>query len=252
MVGESRDLTRRRLLQAGTRITALGVVGTVAGCGFLENSPQNPAEDAETAFDISYVGGLRELQITHRAGTAISGSNLFVEGQDIETGRWDRLGGTTSAETDSGSPAVVPGDRLTLSEAKPDYGMWLVWNPDDHDSSALATDEGPGTPEDRLLPQVRFVFDYDAEARELTAIHEGGNGVFASELSLRGEGIEAGRWDRLDGTASSQMGDTPVVVAGDRLTLSEVPPDYEIRLVWEPTDRYRVALAPDAGPEIYG
>jgi len=99
-------------------------------------------------------------------------------------------------------------------------------------------------------PQVAFEFDYVAEARELRITHAGGEPVPAAELFVRGDGVETSRWDRLGGSASQTNDGQSQVVAGDRLTLSEVPSDYKLRLVWEPADADRsVTLAMAEGPE---
>ncbi|MFB6233385.1 MAG: hypothetical protein ABEH61_03910 [Haloarculaceae archaeon] len=99
-----------------------------------------------------------------------------------------------------------------------------------------------------VAPQVAFGFDYEVEAQELQITHEAGDAVIVDELFVTGQGVENGRWDRLGGSASLRS-DPPQVAAGDRLTLSDVPPDHVVRVVWEPDGGTSVTLAKFRGPE---
>ncbi len=111
----------------------------------------------------------------------------------------------------------------------------------------------------QTAPQVAFAFEYDETAETLTATHEGGDHVRAAALYLRGREVPqspAGtgpggsvRWDEAGGSASGRIGDDPAVTAGDTVELESVPPEYEVRVVWESREEaVSATLAADEGP----
>lgn len=108
---------------------------------------------------------------------------------------------------------------------------------------------GIGQQQAERTPQAAFETEYDRETRELTITHTAGDSVVAEHLFIRGENVPTRRWDRLGGSASGDQGGRPAVVAGDRLTLSEVSPDYQVSVVWASGDRHTVVLFESEGPE---
>jgi len=109
---------------------------------------------------------------------------------------------------------------------------------------------GLGEPRGPTAPQVSFAVEYDSTTSELRISHRAGDTVPASELTVRGEGVRSGNWADLGGTASGENDSRPAVVAGDTLTLSGVPPDYEVSIVWQSPDGSASAtLLTDEGPD---
>lgn len=102
-------------------------------------------------------------------------------------------------------------------------------------SLLLGDGEGLGRPQ-QVTPQAAFSFDFVPETRQLEIVHQAGNSIPAAELYVRGEGVPTGSWDDLGGPTSGEADGTPAVTAGDRLSLPNVEPDYEVRVVWEPDD----------------
>jgi len=131
MVGGSR-YTRRALLAAGGTVGLvwIGLIGVIVGLG--RNGPRGQFPP-DTSFRFGYDAGARELTAIHESGDAVPAAELFLRGDGIETGRWDRLGGTTSDTTDEGQSRVTKGDTLTLSDVPSDYEVRLVWEPVDGD-----------------------------------------------------------------------------------------------------------------------
>ncbi len=130
----------------------LAFLGAILGTyvlGLSASSGQQPSGNSsgatrsvpQVAFGFDYDADSQELQITHEGGDAVGVDNLFVRGQGVETGRWDRLGGTASAESDP--PQVVAGDRLPLSGVPPDHVVRVVWEPAADTSVTLAMHRGP-------------------------------------------------------------------------------------------------------------
>lgn len=75
------------------------------------------------------------------------------------------------------------------------------------------------------VPYVVFGFDYDADDRDLTITHKGGD-AFPAEavyvVSRNRSGSETRRW-----------GDAGRVRAGDSITLRDVPADAKVLVVWD-------------------
>lgn len=112
--------------------------------------------------------------------------------------------------------------------------------PDPDDSDTMGGDEQPA------MPAAAFAVDYDGESQELTVTLESGETIRASNLYVRGDGVDDRQWSA-DSASGSIQGE-PAVRAGDSLTLTGVPSDYEVRVVWETGDDSAVLLM-DEGPD---
>ncbi len=194
----------------------------------------------------TFAGGVGEGMGYHVGSeqTRVHAGVVFAEG---ETDR--RLVADWASESDSflgGSPTVGADGRVVTATA-------LVATGDVTEFPA----EFPGPDiesESPVPPAVSFAFDY-AETGDgvgtLTVTQDGGETVDSDALFVRGSGFagvdgadqtSAGPWQ---GSAS---GDEGGVVAGDSVAVG-VERDYEIEIVWDPSDRDASAtLARHEGP----
>ncbi len=93
-------------------------------------------------------------------------------------------------------------------------------------------------------PTASFGFDYDGSS-ELKITHENGDQIKTSELFIRGDGVSNKEWPVSD--ASSTIGSQTAVSSGDSTTLTGVPDDYDVSVVWE-SDENSATLSSDTGP----
>jgi len=111
---------------------------------------------------------------------------------------------------------------------------------------------GLGDQAQQTTPQASFTFEYDesvgnADEGDLTITHDGGDTINAQSLYIRGSNLAShtGNWaDDLSYSGTE-------VSAGNSLTLgSDVPDDYDARVIYEPPEGDQSAtLAQDSGPE---
>ncbi|MHB9287618.1 type IV pilin [Halobacteriales archaeon Cl-PHB] len=124
---------------------------------------------------------------------------------------------------------AVSQDGATVTVETDDGNGWLPLLP----LAAFATFAlGLGESRQVRAPQVAFAFDYSEAEETLEIVHQGGDAVAASQLTIRGEGLATGTWTDLGGSASGDVGGEAAVVAGDSLTL-DAGTDYEVHVVWE-------------------
>jgi len=108
-------------------------------------------------------------------------------------------------------------------------------------------------------PQASFGFDYESGSNaNLTITHKSGDSIKVTELFIRGEvggTANTGTWESLGGDASTSIGSTSAVAAGDSVRLggassTAVPSDYDVRVVYQPEEGGDSAqLASDTGPD---
>jgi len=101
-------------------------------------------------------------------------------------------------------------------------------------------------------PQASFGFDYDDSSSELTITHKSGDSIKVTELFVRGDNLggNTGDWNTLGGDASTSIGSTSAVAAGDGVTLGSVSSDYDAKVVYQPESGGDSAqLASDTGPD---
>ena len=113
------------------------------------------------------------------------------------------------------------GPRPFVVELRQQDGEWQVWN------VRPPGEEGADT----SVPQAAF--DVESEGSTLEIAHNGGDPIPPSELYVRGEGLaRTGSWAELGGGTTADSDETPVVSAGNRLSV-ESDEEYTVRLVWE-------------------
>lgn len=173
------------------------------------------------------------------ARKSLADSQSF-EQMDTYVETLDRL--SVEQQGDTVEIRLEDGGEVLLSFLGAVLGSYVLGLGSPQQSSGQDTGTGPET------PQVAFGFDYEVAERELRIVHEAGDSLRVDKLFVAGRGVENGRWDRLGGSASMET-DPPRVVAGDRLTLGDVPPDHVVRVVWEPDGATSVTLAEFRGPE---
>lgn len=94
-------------------------------------------------------------------------------------------------------------------------------------------------------PQAGFKIEYDSEAGQVTVAMEGGAEISASNLYIRGAGLEqTGSWASL----SDNIEPDSEVTAGSTVSVG-VRSDFEVRVVWDDGDTqrtYEEATGPDS------
>jgi hypothetical protein len=124
-VGSDGPTVSVRTADEGTAL--LVALGAVAGTYLLGyGSPSSRRNPPAVAFSVEYDAGTRILRISHDGGEHVPASELYVRGRGVPTGRWDRLGGAASGESDAG-PAVTAGDRIALPDVAREYEVRVVW-----------------------------------------------------------------------------------------------------------------------------
>lgn len=107
---------------------------------------------------------------------------------------------------------------------------------------------GPAEP-DAEMPTASFGFEYDTGGPTLAIMHEAGDPIRPSTLSVRGDfdggEPETTQWN---GSTSGSLDDDPAVAAGDVWELGGVGPAYDVRVVWEAGDE-SATLSADEGPD---
>jgi flagellin-like protein len=121
------------------------LAATVAVMAFQFGQDSN--QDIKTAsFGFDYRSDAGELTITHRAGSTIKRSDVYVRGSGFTgsgamsgPGKW--LG--EASATSGGTDAVSSGDSVTFG-ASPSYDLKVVYQPSDGDKAViLARSSGP-------------------------------------------------------------------------------------------------------------
>jgi len=125
----------------------------------------------------------------------------------------------------------------------------------------------------QATPTASFTFDYtegDSDSGSyLTVTHDGGDSIVDNEIYLRGSNFAQGfsnsdsdrssvdyasggpgdDWETAGGGASTSKGDESAVAAGDNLII-QANSDYDIRVVWQPSEGDNSAtLGQDTGPD---
>jgi len=132
------------LMVAITVILAAVIASFVLGLG----DQNNPAPTADFSFDYTNNGGSAdEVVITHSDGDAIEPDNLYIRGDDLNSGGTNP-GGWSSAGTGGGTNSdglVASGNSVTLNDVQSSsYVINVVWeDPDSDSTSTLNTDRGP-------------------------------------------------------------------------------------------------------------
>ncbi|MFC7021340.1 MULTISPECIES: type IV pilin N-terminal domain-containing protein [Haloarcula] len=104
---------------------------------------------------------------------------------------------------------------------------------------------GLGDQAQQTTPQASFSFDYTSGG-PLDVTHDGGDSIEAQELYIRGSNLnsQTGSWDSI-----GSYSPTSEITAGNSLSLSGVPNNYDVRVVYETVEGDNSAtLAQDQGP----
>jgi flagellin-like protein len=136
------------LMVAITVILAAVIASFVLGLG----DQNNPAPTADFDFDYNSSEGI--VTVTHGNGDAISATDLYIRGQQIDSSfsgdqTWANLQ-TASADvgsityTNSLSGEISAGQAAYVEVADGTYVINIVWeDPDSDSTSTLSSDEGP-------------------------------------------------------------------------------------------------------------
>jgi flagellin-like protein len=116
-----------------------------------------------------------------------------------------------------------------------------------------------------VSPQASLDSEYDSDTSNLTITHTSGDAIVASEVYLRGTGVNntgttwqnfsdtpenlGGDGSYWNATVSGEVENSDAVTAGDRLEVRAAN-DYELRVVWESTEGDTSdTLLEDEGPQ---
>lgn len=94
-------------------------------------------------------------------------------------------------------------------------------------------------------PQAEFDIEYDSAAGQVIITHEAGSAIPASDLYIRGSGLDqTGSWVSL----SDNIGSDGEVTIASSVSI-EASPDFELRVFWDDGDTqrtYEEATGPDS------
>jgi len=134
------------LMVAITVILAAVIASFVLGLG----DQNNPAPTANFDFNYDTSPATNELTITHGDGDALDPDNVFLRGDQFESGVTDRSwngGWAQGAGGVNSDGDVVAGNSVVVEVdgSNPDqYEARVVWeDPDSDSTSTLSTDRGP-------------------------------------------------------------------------------------------------------------
>jgi flagellin-like protein len=130
------------LMVAITVILAAVIASFVLGLG---NQTGEVSPTASFTFD--YDNSAQEVTVTHDTGEAIPVNQLYIRGQNIDTGTGDYPGQWADGGSGDieGETAVVSGDSATVNVDDDAYTVRVVWQSDSNEtSSTLSEDSGPG------------------------------------------------------------------------------------------------------------
>jgi hypothetical protein len=103
---------------------------------------------------------------------------------------------------------------------------------------------------DGKSPSVRFVITYDRGSRLLQIIHASGETVSATDVFVRGDGLErTGSWSALSRKTPDSTRAPTTVSSGDSLQMG-ADTDFLLRIVWDRGGESRIFVeesGPDAG-----
>jgi hypothetical protein len=261
-------MQRRTLLH----VAAAALPTALAGCGATSTAPETATETTPTTTpttteSATVVTPIRELWSAYNDGNETGFVAAFHPDapNPPEADTMDFQGTVTIENTtvvsQSEDSATVRGNITLASDGGSEtqtqvYDVrryedeWAVWS--------VELVGGSGS-EPEPTPQVAFAFEYDESATSnagdgvLTVIHEGGDTVAASQLTVQGDGITTVAGTQPDVTAAGTEWEratgTEEVAAGTSLTVG-VRSDCRIRLVWMADDGETSAtLAAYDGPD---